>query len=123
MTIRLVLAGLLGYLFLMIFSTPALAFDPLAGPCGSGGGSSVCLESSSQNPVVNTIKAAAKIVSIIAGIAAVIMIIIGGLNYITSGGDINKAKSARSKIIYSLVGLVIIALAYTITNFLVDKLL
>src|SRR3989344_5367146 len=126
MRIRLILAGLLGGFSLLALTQPTLAFEPLKGPCDSGGGGSgaVCDNAAGgQNPVVNTIKAAAGIISIIAGIAAVIMIIIGGLNYVTSGGDINKAKSARNKITYSLVGLVIIALAYSITNFLVDKLL
>lgn len=120
--LRLMLAGLaLGFLWLA-FSQPALAFDPLEKTC-SGKSSGVCDSAGGTNPVVKTIKAAAGIISTVAGIGAVIMIISGGLNYVTSGGDVNKAKSARNRIIYSLVGLAIIALAYTIINFLVDKLL
>lgn len=61
-------------------------------------------------------------VYIIAGILAVIMIIWAGLQYILSNGDSGKTATARKNITYSLVGLVIIILAYAITNFLTSNI-
>ena len=61
------------------------------------------------------------IISIIVGIIAVIMIIIGALRFITSGGDSGKVASARSTIIYAIVGLVIVALAQFIVKFVLAK--
>jgi hypothetical protein len=52
-----------------------------------------------------------RIVAIVAGIAATIMIIMSGLRYITANGDANQAASARSTLIYAIVGLIVIAVA------------
>lgn len=48
------------------------------------------------------------------GLAAVVMIIIGGIFYIKSMGDPGKAKKARDTIIYGVVGLVVTLLAFAI---------
>ena len=61
-----------------------------------------------------------RILSTIVGIAAVIVIIIAGLKYITSGGDASKVASAKTTLIYALVGLVIVVLAQFIIRFTVD---
>lgn len=50
-------------------------------------------------------------IALIAGVTAVIIIIISGIQYITSGGDTQKAVGARNALIGALVGLVIIGLA------------
>ena len=55
------------------------------------------------------------------GVLAVIMIIIGGLYYVTSQGDPGKVKRGKDTILYGIVGLVIAFLAIAIVNFvLVD---
>jgi uncharacterized membrane protein YuzA (DUF378 family) len=61
------------------------------------------------------------IFSLIVGIVAVIMIIVGGLKYITSGGDSNNVSSAKSTIIYAIIGLVVVALAQFIVQFVLNK--
>jgi len=48
------------------------------------------------------------------GLAAVVMIIIGGISYVKSMGDPGKARRARDTIIYGVVGLVVCLLAYAI---------
>lgn len=50
-------------------------------------------------------------------VIAVIMIIIGGISYVTSSGDASKAKKARDTIIYGLIGLAIAILAFAIVAF------
>ena len=60
---------------------------------------------------------------LIIGIVAVIFIIIGGVNYITSSGDSNKVKKAKDTILYSVIGLVICALAFVIVNFVIGSIL
>ncbi len=57
------------------------------------------------------------IFSAIVGVIAVIMIIVGGLKYITSGGDSGNVSTAKNTIIYAIVGLVIVALAQIIVRF------
>lgn len=61
------------------------------------------------------------IFSIVVGIVAVIMIIVGGFKFITSGGDSAKVTSSRNTIIYAIIGLIIVALAQTIAKFVLGK--
>lgn len=58
----------------------------------------------------------------IVGVAAVIMIIVGGVKYITSGGDANKLTSAKNTILYSVVGLVVALFAYAIVTWIIGGL-
>lgn len=58
----------------------------------------------------------------IVGIIAVIMLIIGGIRYITSGGDAKKVTEAKNTILYAIIGLVICFFAYAIVNFVIDSL-
>lgn len=57
------------------------------------------------------------ILSWVAGIAAVIMVVIAGLKYITSSGDSSAIASAKTSLIYALVGIVVVALAQAIVLF------
>ena len=58
----------------------------------------------------------------VVGILAVVMVIIGGVKYTTSGGDQAQVTSAKNTILYGIVGLVIAILAYAIVNFVIDKI-
>ncbi len=58
----------------------------------------------------------------VAGLVAVIFIIIGGINYMTSSGESTKVEKARKTILYAVIGLVIVALAFTITNFVIANI-
>lgn len=54
----------------------------------------------------------------LAGIVAIVMIIIGGIQYATSDGDPTKLTRAKNTIVYSLVGLILIIMAAAITGFI-----
>lgn len=58
----------------------------------------------------------------VVGILAVVMVIIGGVQYTTSGGDSAAVTKAKNTILYGIVGLVIAILAYAIVNFVISKL-
>lgn len=84
-----------------------------------------CTAPATSNSGVNltkTVKTIINIFSVIVGAVAVIMIIWGGLKYVTSGGDSGNVTSAKNTIIYALVGLVVVALAQFIVQFVLDKL-
>jgi hypothetical protein len=61
------------------------------------------------------------IFSIIVGFIAVIMIIIGGIRYITSGGDSGNISGAKNTIIYAVIGLIIVALAQVLVHFVLKN--
>lgn len=54
------------------------------------------------------------------GILSVIMIIHSGLKYVTSRGDAEQVKSAKNTLLYSVTGLIVALLAFTIVNFVID---
>jgi hypothetical protein len=105
---------------LLTFTTPVGAQSAQSEICnglGQTGGS--C--GGSGTPINHAIAAAINILSLVGGVAAVIMLIIGGLRFITSSGDSSNVASARSTIIYALVGLIIVALAQFIVHFVLAK--
>jgi hypothetical protein len=57
----------------------------------------------------------------IVGAIAVIMIVIGGLRYVISGGDASQVQSAKNTILYALVGIIVAILAYAAVNFVVNS--
>ena len=59
---------------------------------------------------------------LVSGLVAVIFIIIGGVQYMTSAGDAGKFKKARDTILYSVIGLVICVLAFAIVNWTIGVL-
>ena len=84
--------------------------------------------SNNDNPLSGpngVIQTAANIVAMVTGILAVVMIIISGLVFITAGGTGFKSQSgtptraakARAMLLYSVIGLVIVAAAWTIITF------
>jgi len=56
------------------------------------------------------------------GFIAVIVIILGGVQYTTSAGEASKVKKAKDTIMYGIVGLVVALLAYSIVNFVLSNL-
>ena len=56
------------------------------------------------------------VVGIIA-VMAVIVVIIGGVFFVTSQGDAGKVARARNTILYGVIGLVVALLAFAIVNF------
>jgi hypothetical protein len=86
---------------------------------GSGG---TCDSEVQRNRVNRLIGRVINILSIIVGIVAVIMIIIYGLRFITSGGDSNAVAAARNGLIYAFVGLAVAAFAQLIVKFVIKSL-
>lgn len=63
-----------------------------------------------------------RILAWIVGVAAVIMLIIAGLRYITAGGDAGGLQAAKNTIIYAIVGLIIAIFAQVIINFVMSRI-
>lgn len=96
-----------------------------AGAAGSG--SAVCKSvqgqqsNNDQNPIIKIIKGAIEVISFLVGIAAIIGLVVSGIRLITSSGDSNSVASARSGLIYSLVGIAVVALAQVIVVFVLGN--
>ena len=116
-------------------ATPAVAgaagnpFIPVCNGSNNTGtdasNSAVCKDVNSQsndkNPIIKIIKAAVSIVSYITGAAAVILIIISSIRFVTSGGDANNVAQAKNALLYALVGVAITVAARAIISFVLNK--
>lgn len=88
----------------------------------SGTDGDECGDGDADNSVKNIIGTVIDVFSIVVGAVSVIMIIIGGLRYITSSGDSGNVQAAKNTILYAIVGLVIVIFAQTIVSFVVDRI-
>ncbi len=86
-----------------------------------GGSAGADCSTDDENRLSTTIQDGINLVSIVVGIIAVIMIIIGGLRFVLSDGDSGKITTARNTIIYALVGLVLVAFAQVIVKFVLNR--
>jgi len=85
-----------------------------AGDCTQGG-------ENTEEKLNGLIADIVNIFSIVVGIVAVIMIIVGGFRYITSGGDSGNVTGAKNTILYAIIGLIIVALAQFVVKFVLSK--
>lgn len=81
------------------------------------GSNTTNVEDSFNNVVINVINA---IIGVL-GVVAVLVIILGGVQYMTSGGDASKVKKAKDTILYGVIGLIICIFAAAIVNFIIAK--
>ena len=85
--------------------------------CNSGG-----ITSAEANAKINKIiHEIINIFSVVVGVVSIIMIIIGGLKYITSGGDSTNVTGAKNTILYAVIGLVVVSLAQVMVRFVLNK--
>lgn len=99
--------------------SPAKAVNPY-GACDANSSSAICKgkgESLSEGFVKPTIN----IILWVVGVAAVIVIVVAGLKYVTSSGNPSAISSAKTTILYAVIGLVIAITAYAIVNFVLKS--
>lgn len=76
-----------------------------------------------ENTLVNNITNILNAVIGILGLVCVVVMIIGGVNYMTSSGDASKVKKAKDTILYGLIGLVVCVLAFALVNFVIANII
>ena len=108
---------------------PALASADCANPtstkesiqCGTSNSAGVPVSSDATGSLNNTISTAVNILSAAVGVAAVIMLILGGFRYVTGGGKQESVAAAKNTIMYAIIGLVIVAASQVIVHFVLNK--
>ena len=59
----------------------------------------------------------------VCGLVAVVFVVVGGINYMTSNGDSGKIEKAKKTILYALIGIAITVLAFAIVNFVINNII
>ncbi len=106
-------------------SVPATS-TPQSEACAGIGGTLVkgaCVVSGpGKGNLSNIFKTIANTLIFIVLSISVIMVIIGALRYVLSGGDSAGVKSAKDTILYALIGVGVAIVAYAIVNFVVNAI-
>ena len=55
------------------------------------------------------------------GAIAVIMLIIGGLRYVTSNGEAASIKGAKDTITYAIIGIIVAMLSFALVSFVIGR--
>jgi heme/copper-type cytochrome/quinol oxidase subunit 2 len=85
------------------------------------GTTEICGNGDNNGDIQTIIKKIVNVMMFIIGAVAVIMIVYSGFKYVTSSGDAAAVASAKSTLIYSIVGLAVAILAYAIVNFVITS--
>jgi hypothetical protein len=129
---RLFLSLSLISMCLFVMPQTAHAFNLYGGvDCRQAAGSAVC-QNQPNNPISGPNGLLLRITNLIAyigGIAAIIVIIVGAIRFVTAGSDTSKGgrvdadvENARRSIAGALIGLVIIVMAKVIITYLIVRI-
>lgn len=72
-----------------------------------------------NNPEAGLAQKIVNTMLLIAGIVAVIFIILGGIAYMTSTGDPGRITQAKHTILYAIIGLIITIIAIPVSQFVI----
>lgn len=94
--------------FLLTFIQPVYAQTPAPLKCGDLG-APACI-----SDIVNVLKNIISILAPIAAIAFLIMLIVGGFQFVTSGGDPKAAGHARATLTFAVIGIILVVASWLI---------
>ena len=89
----------------------AIQFTNITTPGGYQPGSGIEGSTSAIEKLISNVLV---VLTLVGGIAFILYFLLGGLNWITAGGDKGKIEEARSKITNGIIGLSIVASAWAI---------
>ena len=115
-------------LFLLLAVAPSIptyaATNPFTGiNCARASDAAVC-QRSTGDPIAGkngVLHDATLLIATIAGVAAVIVMVLAGIRYIVSNGDAEQIAKSKRTIILASVGLVIIVVGQAIINLVISK--
>lgn len=119
--IRALLPSILAASFLLIVASAPLvgAFDEsIQAGADAAKGTNQTADLFGSSGIFRTIT---NVLLFVLGAISVIMIIIGGLRYVISGGNSTAVTAAKNTILYAIVGVVVALLAYAIINFVLNS--
>jgi hypothetical protein len=84
--------------------------------CQGNSDSALCSDENKNQSADGLVKTIVNALLFIVGALSVVMIIIGGILYVTSQDDSGSVTKAKNTILYSVVGLIVSFIAYAIVN-------
>ena len=114
-------------MFSAIFGRFAFAsnLDQIVGSNGKMSDSSITISGdalNTTNTVPGIIANVIKVLLGLFGVIALVFVIWGGISWMMSKGDASKIKAAKDRMIAAFIGLAIIAVSYSITDFVITQI-
>ena len=107
-----------------IFAVPFLALGQTDGVSGGLNQISSAFGNTSQIGTARTlpqlILAIIRLMLMIAGMIAVVFVIVGGYMYVTSAGNSEQAEKGKNTLVNAIIGIIVIVLSYVIINVIVN---
>jgi len=88
---------------------PTGIYNPVIGPFGTGEGAQIIAELIGR--ILN-------LAFMIGGAVLLAMLIVGGIQWMTAGGDKQAVSSAQGRLTSAIIGFIILASAFAIINFI-----
>jgi len=121
----LMVPALLGLAHPVHAATGALSGDQLFGGKDNADGAGATFASDAglgSTDLVSTIASIIQVALGFLGIVAVVIILLGGFKWMTSGGSEDKVKGAKKLIFSGIIGLVIVLSSFAIAQFVVGSI-
>lgn len=120
---RLIAICVVMAIFISLFSASPLNAQGVADDACRGASSASICSAGSDDPITGSDGIIMRVVGLLSyaiGFISVVMIIVAGIKFSTSGGNPESVASARNTVIYSLVGLAVAVSARLIVSFIVS---
>ena len=98
----------------------AVAQDDVSG--GISGGAEAARGDDQGDSLTEIFRTVVNIMLFLIGAVAVIMLVIGGIRYVVSGGNQDQVTGAKNTIMYAIIGIVVAFLAYAAVSFVTTNL-
>ena len=108
---------------LVVDGTKQTVYGKTSADCSKAGALATNPDGCKADDLTDIIKNIINAVIFVVGIIAVVMVILGGIQYSTSQGASDRVKKAKDTIMYGIIGLVVALLAFAIVNFVLGSLL
>lgn len=109
----------MNFLKYIYFYFAAVTVDPTTGHVSGGSG----FVNPDNNSIGSVISKGVNVFSFVIGAISMIMILVGALRYVLSGGNPQATKEAKDTILYAVIGLVIVILSQAILRFVTGQFL
>lgn len=95
------------------------AVNAIEEACNANGASALCNDDEGAD-ISTVIRVIVNVLLFIVGLVSVIMIIIGGIRYTTSGGNAASVTAAKNTILYAIIGLIVAFVAFAVVDWVIN---